>query len=198
MREVRELFVAVTGASGAIYADRLLRKAVGLVPRVDLVLSTHGAEIAAHEVGWGMDFDTVQLTGPPDEVLSRLRLSHPDDLSARYASGSAAPDAMIIVPASLNVIGRVAAGIGDALITRAAAVCLKERRPLVLVARESPLSLIDLRNLGTLAEAGATIMPAAPAFYSNPKTIDELADYFVVRVLDQIGVRVEHAGRWGG
>jgi len=130
-------------------------------------------------------------------VLSRLRLSHPDDLSARYASGSAAPDAMVIIPASLNVIGRVAAGIGDTLITRAAAVCLKERRPLVLVARESPLSLVGLRNLVALAEAGAIIMPAAPAFYSNPKTIDELADYFAARVLDQIGVRVEHAGRWG-
>ena len=198
MREVRELFVAVTGASGVIYADRLLRKAVGLVPRVDLVLSTHGAEIAAHEVGWGMDFDTVQLTGPPDEVLSPAPLS-PQTILPRYASGSAAPDAMIIVPASLNVIGRVAVGIGDALITRGPwQLARRNEGRSSLVARESPLSLIDLRNLVTLAEAGATIMPAAPAFYSNPKTIDELADYFVVRLLDQIGVRVEHAGRWGG
>jgi len=197
MTEIKDLFVAVTGASGAIYADRLLRQAVNLAPRVDLVLSTHGAEIAAHELGWAMDFDALQLTGPPAEVLSRVRLCHPDDLSSRYASGSAAPDAMIIIPSSLNVTSRIAAGLADALITRAAAVCLKERRPLVLVVRESPLSLIDLRNCATLTEAGATIMPAAPAFYSNPGSIEELADYFAVRVLDQIGLRLEHQGRWG-
>ena len=197
MREIKELFVAVTGASGAIYADRLLRKAVGLVPRIDLVLSTHGAEIAAHELGWGMNFDSLQLAGPPANVLSHVRLCHPDDLSSRYASGSAAPDAMIIIPASLNVCGRICAGLGDSLITRAAAVCLKERRPLVLVVREAPFSLIDLRNFTCLTEAGAVIMPANPAFYANPKSIEEMADFFVARVLDQIGLRVEHPGRWG-
>ncbi len=198
MREIKELFVAVTGASGAIYADRLLRKAVGLVPRIDLVLSTHGAEIAAHELGWGMDFDAFQINGPPAEVLSHVRLYQPDDFYSRYASGSAAPDAMIVVPASLNVCGHICAGLADTLIHRAAAVCLKERRPLVLVLRESPFSLIDLRNFVRLAEAGAVIMPANPAFYANPKSIEEMVDFFVARVLDQIGLRVEHPGRWGG
>jgi len=197
MRQVRELFVAITGASGTIYADRLLRRVVGLASRVDLVLSTHGAEIAAHELGWGMDFDAVQLAGPPPEMLSQVRLCHPEDLSFRYASGSAAPDAMIVIPASVNVVGRIASGLGDTLITRAASVCLKERRPLVLVVRESPLSLVDLRNLVALAEAGAIIMPASPAFYSNPSTVEDLADYFAARVLDQIGIKVEHPGRWG-
>jgi len=197
MREIKELFVAITGASGAIYADRLLRKVVGLLPRIDLVLSIHGAEIAAHELGWGMDFDALQLTGPPPEVLSRVQLCHPDDLSSRYASGSAAPDAMIVIPASVNVVGRIAAGLGDTLVTRAAGVCLKERRPLVLVVREAPLSLVDLRKLTALAEAGAIIMPAAPAFYSNPETIEDLADFFVTRALDQIGLQLEHPGRWG-
>jgi len=198
MREVKELFIAITGASGAIYADRLLRRAVGLVPRIDLVLSTHGAEIAAHELGWAVDFDTLRITGPPRELLSRVTLCHPEDLSYRYASGSAAPDAMIIIPCSLNVAGRIAAGLGDSLISRAAGVCLKERRPLVLVVRESPLSLVDLRNFVALTEAGATIMPASPAFYSDPGSIEEMADYFVARVLDQIGIRLEHPGRWGG
>jgi len=103
---------------------------------------------------------------------------------------------MIIIPASINVCGRIHAGMGDTLVTRAAAVCLKERRPLVLVVREAPLSLIELRNFVELTEAGATIMPAAPAYYSNPKTLEELADFFVTRVLDQIGLRLEHPGRW--
>jgi 4-hydroxy-3-polyprenylbenzoate decarboxylase len=197
MSRVKELLVAITGASGAIYADRLLRRLVELVPRIDLVLSTHGAEICAHELGWAVDFDALQIKGPPAEVLSRLQLCHPDDLSSRYASGSAAPDAMIIIPCSLNVAGRIANGLADTLITRAAAVCLKERRPLLLVVRESPMSLVELRKLVALTEAGATIMPAAPAFYFGPKTIEEMADYFAVRVLDQVGLRVEHPGRWG-
>jgi 4-hydroxy-3-polyprenylbenzoate decarboxylase len=197
MRELRELFVAITGASGAIYADRLLRQAAPAVPRLDVVLSTHGAEIAAHELGWAVDFDRLQITGPPHDVLKRARFCHPNDLSSRYASGSAVPDAMIIIPCSMNVTGRIAAGLADTLITRAAAVCLKERRPLVLVVRESPLSLVDLRNLVALTEAGATIMPAAPPFYAGPKSLEELADYFATRVLDQVGLRLEHAGRWG-
>jgi 4-hydroxy-3-polyprenylbenzoate decarboxylase len=198
MREVKELLVAITGASGAIYADRLLRKAAEMVTRLDLVLSTHGAEIAAHELGWAVDFDTLRITGPPAELLKRVQLYRPDDLSARYSSGSAAPDAMIIIPCSMNVAGRIASGLGDGLIPRAASVCLKERRPLVLVVREAPLNLVDLRNLVALTEAGATVMPAAPPFYAGPKSIEELADYFVVRVLDQVGLRIKHPGRWAG
>jgi 4-hydroxy-3-polyprenylbenzoate decarboxylase len=198
MTEVKELFIAITGASGAIYADRLLRRAADLVGRLDVVLSTHGAEVAAHELGWAVDFDTLHVTGPPPEVLKRAQFYRPDDLSARYASGSAAPDAMIVIPCSMNVAGRIASGLGDTLITRAAAVCLKERRPLVLVVREAPLNLLDLRNFVALTEAGATIMPAAPPFYSSPKSIEELADYFAARVLDQVGLRVRHPGRWGG
>jgi 4-hydroxy-3-polyprenylbenzoate decarboxylase len=197
MRQIEELLVAVTGASGAIYADRMLRVVAPAVPRVGLVLTPQGAEIAAHELGWAVDFDALEITGPPREVLDRVRVYHPDDLSSRYASGSAAPDAMVVVPCSAGAVGRIAAGLGNTLLTRAAAVCLKERRPLVLAVRESPLSLIDLRNLAQLAEAGATIMPAAPAFYAGPETVEELADFFVVRVLDQIGLRMDHSGRWG-
>jgi len=197
MRELKDLLVAITGASGTIYADRLLRKAAGVVPRMDLVLSTHGAEIAAHELGWAVDFDALHVTGPPEEVLSKVQLCHPEDLSSRHASGSGAPGAMIIIPCSINVAGHVAAGLADSLITRAAGVCLKERRPLVLVVRESPLGLVELRNFTALTEAGAIVMPAAPSFYSNPGTIEELADYFAIRVLDQVGLRLEHPGRWG-
>lgn len=198
MSGVRDLLVCVTGASGAIYADRLLRAAASQVERIGLVLTPQGAEIAAHEIGWAVDFEALEITGPPADVMARVRLYHPNDLSCRYASGSAAPDAMIVVPCSVGTAGRIASGLGDTVVTRAAAVCLKERRPLVLVVRESPLSLIDLRNLSRLSEAGAVIMPAAPPFYSAPQTIEQLADYFVTRVLDQVGLRLDHPGRWGG
>jgi 4-hydroxy-3-polyprenylbenzoate decarboxylase len=193
---VNDLLVGITGASGTVYADRLLRRAVTLVDRVGLVMTAQGAAMAAHELGWAMDFDALELTGAPAEVVGRVRLYHPDDLDCRYASGSVAPDAMIVIPCTTSAAGRIAAGLGDNVVARAAAVCLKERKPLVLVVREAPLSLIDLRNLTALAEAGATIMPASPTFYAQPKTVDELADHFALRVLDQIGLRVEHAGRW--
>jgi len=196
MNTVKELLVAVTGASGTIYADRLLRRVVPLVERVGLVMTPQGAEMAAHELGWAVDFDTLYIEGAPAEVMGRVRHYHPDDLSCRYASGSAAPDAMIVIPCTVGAAGRIAAGFGDTVISRAAAVCLKERRPLVLVVREAPLNLVDLRNLTSLAEAGATIMPASPPFYARPKTTEELADFFVLRVLDQIGLRVDHPGRW--
>ena len=198
MTEPRELLVGITGASGAIYADRLLRAAAPRVERTSLVLTRQGAEIAAHELGWAVNLDTLDIAGPPAEVLERVSLFRPDDLSCRYASGSSAPDAMIVIPCSSGAAGRMAAGLGDTLLTRAAAVCLKERRPLVLVVRESPLSLIDLRNLVRLAEAGAIIMPASPPFYSGPQRLEELADYFVARVLDQVGIRLDHPGRWRG
>lgn len=193
---VKELLVVVTGASGTIYADRLLRRAISLVDRVGLVLTPQGAEMAAHELRWAVDFDTLEIKGAPEEVISQVRHFHPEDLSCRYASGSAAPDAMIVIPCTVGAVGRIAAGFGDTVMSRAAAVCLKERRPLVLVVREAPLGLVDLRNLTALAEAGATIMPASPPFYSRPNTIEELADFFAVRVLDQIGLRVDHPGRW--
>lgn len=196
MGTVNDLLVCITGASGTIYAERLLRKVVTLVERVGLVLTPQGAEIAAHELRWAMDFDALELTGAPAEVMERLHLYHPDDLDSRYASGSVAPDAMIVIPCTTAAVARIAAGFGDNVMSRAAAVCLKERKPLILVVREAPLSLIDLRNLTALTEAGATVMPASPPFYARPHTVEDLADYFVLRVLDQIGLRVEHPGRW--
>ncbi len=198
MREPSDVLVAITGASGAIYADRLLRKLTTLVTRIGLVITPEAAEIAAQELDWAVDFDTLQLTGMPEEVRARVRLYQPDDFNSRYASGSGAPEAMVIVPCTIGTAGHIAAGLNNNLIHRAAGVVLKERRRLVLVLRESPLSLVDLRNLTTLAEAGAVIMPAAPAFYTQPKDLEELVDFFVVRVLDQLGLRADHPGRWGG
>ncbi len=195
---MKELLIAVTGASGTIYAERLLRAAAAQDLRLGLVITTEGARVAAQELGWAVDFDSLQVSGLPREVEGKVLHFHPDDLSARFASGSSAPDAMVVIPCSMGAVGRIAAGLGNDLVSRAADVCLKERRTLVLVARESPMSIIDLRNLTSLAEAGAVIMPAAPPFYEKPQSLEELADYFVARVLDQIGIRVEHPGRWGG
>ena len=197
MGEIKEVLVAITGASGAIYGDRLLRALSGLVPRIGLVISPEAAEIAAAELGWAVDYDALQISGLPQEVKARLHLYQPDDFHAPYASGSGAPDAMLVAPCTIGCVGHISAGLNDNLIHRAAGVCLKERKPLVLMVRESPLSLVDLRNLVTLAEAGAIIMPAAPAFYSQPKSIEEMVDFFVVRALDQIGLRAPHPGRWG-
>jgi len=198
LHEPADILVAVTGASGIIYADRLLRQLTSLTSRVGLVITPEAAEIAAQEIGWAVDFDTLQITGMAEEVRARVRLYQPDDFNARYASGSGAPEAMIICPCTIGTAGHIAAGLNNNLIHRAAGVMLKEHRPLVLVVRESPLSLVDLRNLTTLSEAGAVIMPAAPAFYSLPKSIDALVDFFVVRILDQIGLRMDHTGRWSG
>jgi 4-hydroxy-3-polyprenylbenzoate decarboxylase len=198
MSDLRELLVCVTGASGAIYADRLLRAVSPHVERLGLVLTPQGAEIAAQELGWATNFDTLQVSGPPSEVLDRVTFYRPDDLACRYTSGSSPPDAMIVVPCSAGTAGRIASGLGATLVTRAAAVCLKERKPLVLVVRESPLSMIDLRNLSALSEAGAVIMPASPSFYTAPQTLEEMADFFAARVLDQVGLRLEHPGRWSG
>ena len=197
MSELRQLLVCVTGASGTIYADRLLRAAAPQVQRLGLVLTPEGAGVAAHELGWAVNFDTLQVTGPPPELLESVTLHHPDDLACRYASGSAPPDAMIVIPCTAGCAGRIASGLGNTLVTRAASVCLKERMPLVLVVRESPLNRIDLSNLLALSDAGAVIMPASPPFYAGPEGIEELVDFFVARVLDQVGLRLDHPGRWG-
>ena len=177
-----------------IYADRLLRKALSRVERVGLVLTPQGAEMAAYELGWAMDFDKLELTGPPDEVLEQAWLYHPEDLSPLYATGSPAPDAMVVIPCTSGAVARMAAGLGDTLMTRGAAVCLKSRKPLVLVVRDTSLSLIDLRNLTALAEAGATIIPASPTFYPPKKTIEELADRFVEEVLEHLGLGEDDSG----
>lgn len=188
MREPKELLVCLTGASGMVYADQLLRKAVSRVERVGLVLTPQGAEMAAHELGWAMDFDKLELTGPPAEVLKQAHLYHPEDISPLYATGSPAPDAMVVVPCTAGAAARIAAGLSDTLMTRGAAVCLKHRSPLALVVRDAPLSVIDLRNLTALAEAGATIIPASPTFYSLEETIEEVADRFAEDVLARLGL----------
>lgn len=180
-----KIIVAITGASGAIYARQCLENLVvnPTVERVALILSDNAEDVLRAE----------GVTLPVSERLERFSNS---DMWASVASGSARWDAMIIVPASMGTVGRIAAGISRTLIERAADVMLKERRRLVIVVRESPYSLIHLRNMTTLTEAGAIILPASPSFYFNPTNIEELCLTTSQRVLEMAGVEVDHR-HWG-
>jgi 4-hydroxy-3-polyprenylbenzoate decarboxylase len=181
-----KLVVAVGGASGSIYAKRLL-DVLARVPRPDLevgvVFSNAGSEVWAHEIG-----------AIPDYPFRRYGLR---DFRAPFASGSAGWDAMVVVPCSTGGLARIAHGISEDLIGRAADVMMKERRKLVLVVRETPLSAIHLENMLAATRAGAVVLPASPSFYSHPATIEALLDTVVGRVLDQLGVPSDLAPRWG-
>jgi flavin prenyltransferase len=181
-----KLVVAVGGASGSIYAKRLLdvlARAARPDLEVGIVFSNAGSEVWAHEIG-----------AVPDYPYRRYGLR---DFRAPFASGSAGWDAMVVVPCSTGGLARIAHGISDDLIGRAADVMMKERRKLVLVVRETPLSTIHLENMLAATRAGAVVLPASPSFYSHPATIEALLDTVVGRVLDQLGVPSDLAPRWG-
>ena len=180
-----KIIVAITGASGAIYARQALEVLVAHpdVECVALILSDHAEDV--------MRAEGVEL--PASERIERYDNS---DMWASVASGSARWDAMIIIPASMGTVGRIASGISRTLIERAADVMLKERRRVVVVVRESPYSLIHLRNMTTLTEAGAIVLPASPSFYFNPTTIEELCLTTSLRALEMAGLEVGHK-HWG-
>lgn len=190
------IVVAVTGASGAIYAQRFLRQAAAKYEHVYLMLSEQAIQVAQTELGTAIrrqDFDTQEWLGAS---YSNIRLLDPKDYFTPPASGSFRHDGMVIMPCSMGTIGRIANGISDDLLTRSADVCLKERFPLILVPREMPWNVIMLRNLTTLAEAGATILPASPAWYHNPKSLEDLADTVVARVLATLGAGQDLVREW--
>lgn len=188
--------VAVTGASGAIYAQRFLQRAINHYQEIYLVLSEQAIQVAATELGVAPRPDSKQL----DQWLgidgSKIHWLDPKNYFTPPASGSFRHDGMVVIPCSMGTAGRIAHGISDDLLTRSADVCLKERRPLVLVPREMPWNLIMLRNLTQLAEAGATILPASPAWYQNPKSLEDLADTVVARVLQALGVQQDVMKQW--
>jgi len=190
-----KLVVAVTGASGAIYAVRFLKQAAPLCERIDVILSEAALTVYATEIGGPLKkpYTSEQLIG---EHQSSIRFCGVKDYFTPPASGSYRHDGMVIIPCSMGTAGRIASGVSDDLISRAADVCLKERRKLILVPREAPFNLIHLRNLTTLTEAGATILPASPSFYSNPKSIEDLVDTVVARVMQNIGLTQSIARQW--
>lgn len=175
------VIVAITAASGAIYARQCLELLLSdsSVERIALIFSTHAKDVAKAE----------GITLPED---NRIEHYDNDNMWASPASGSARWESMIIVPATMGTIARIASGVSQSLIERSADVMLKERRKLVIVAREAPYSLIHLRNMTTLTEAGAVILPASPSFYFNPTTIEELCLTISTRAVEHAGIRTEH------
>lgn len=190
------ILVAITGASGSIYGLRLLEELLKAGHQVTLVASASGRKVCRFETGVELaDADTLKARWAVPDANLILRGAH--DLWAPEASGSAAPEAMVIAPCSMGTLGRIAAGISGTLIERAADVMLKERRPLLLLPRETPFSSIHLKNLLTLSQAGARIVPAMPAFYQQPATIEDLVDFLVGKLLDQLGINHSLFRRWG-
>src|SRR3982751_6918853 len=178
-----KLVIAGTGASGAIYLQRLLAKIDPQAHEVHLVLSAYARQVVHEELGTLI-------------VPAGVREHSDKTMNVPFVSGSSPFDAMIVVPCSMGTLARIAAGTADSTILRAADVFLKERRRLILVPRETPWNLIHARNVCTLLEAGAVILPASPHFYGKPKSIEELADTVVARILDQLGLPAPAAVRW--
>ena len=178
-----KLVIAATGASGSIYLQRLLEQIDAAAHEVHLVMSGHAKQVAKHELG-------------SFKVPKNIRSHGENDLNVPYVSGSARFDGMVIVPCSMATLGRIASGSGDTALLRAADVFLKERRKLVIVPRETPWNLIHARNVVTLLEAGAVVLPAIPSFYSRPASLVDVVDSVVWRILDQIGLPSQRAYRW--
>jgi 4-hydroxy-3-polyprenylbenzoate decarboxylase len=199
MTGYRRVIVAITGASGALYAKRLIETLTASHVDVLLIVSSIGRRLLHDELGIesGGPLDLAALTGSP-EAAARVTVLPYKDVGACVASGSFKTDGMVVIPCSNNKLAELAHGLGDNLVSRAAQVVLKERRRLILVHREMPLGLIELRNMVTLAEAGAIICPANPGFYTLPQTVDDLVNMVVGRVLDLLEIEHRLHERWTG
>lgn len=198
-----EFTIAITGASGSIYAQRTLvhLAASGVVERINLILSGAAETVAQVELGVDLRGASRQKVNdwiglPNDSKL--IHLQRLDNMAARPSSGSHPQEGMVVVPCSMGTLGAIASGAGTNLIHRAADVTLKERRKLILVPRETPYNAIHLENMLRLARAGAHIIPASPGFYHRPRSIEALVDHLVYRILDHLGVPHSQATRWQG
>lgn len=188
------LAVGITGASGSIYALRFLERVIEHYGRIYLTVTDNANTVMRAELG-------IDLVEQGLEALLGFRAPNvdfcsPHDMTAPPASGSVPYDGLVIIPCSVGTVGRIAAGVSNDLVTRVADVCLKERRKLILVVRETPLSVVHLRNLTFLAEAGAVVLPAAPGFYLNPKSVEDLVSFVVDRTLQQLGLPQSVAPEW--
>ena len=198
-----ELTVAITGASGTIYAHRTLQllAASGVVETINMIVSTTAITVAQVEMGANLREPSAEkfnewLCLEKDSKL--IRYWRLDNLAAKPSSGSNKQEGMIIVPCSMGTLGAIASGAGTNLIHRAADVCLKEGRKLVLVPRETPYNAIHLENMLKLSHAGARILPASPGFYHRPKSVDELVDHLCFRILDQFDIPHSRKSEWKG
>ena len=192
----RPIVVAVTGASGAPYAVRLLQTLIERQQRISLIVSDHGRRLLDTEMGIASVEQLRERIGPA-AWDTNVRVFDDRDRGAAPASGSALTGGMVICPCSMGTISAIAVGASRSLVERAADVVLKERRRLVLVPRETPYSAIHLENMLSLTRAGAVVMPASPGFYHRPRSVDDLVDFIVARVLDHLGVEHTLVPRWG-
>ena len=198
-----ELTLAITGASGAIYAHRTLQllAASGVVETINLIMSETAVTVAQVEMGVNLkDIDAARINdwlglATDSKIIRYWRL---DNFAAKPSSGSNKQAGMIVVPCSMGTMGAIASGAGTNLIHRAADVCLKEGRKLVLVPRETPYNAIHLENMLKLTHAGARILPASPGFYHRPKTIDDLVEHLCFRILDQFDIPHSTKSQWTG
>lgn len=194
MAERKQIVVGVTGASGAPYARRLVEQLAANGADVHLVISPHGRQLFADELG---------MANPTAEALAgehsgRVQQYGYNDVGSKLASGSFFTDGMIVCPCSSNTLADLAAGTGSNLITRAAHVHMKEVRRLIVVPREAPLSRIEIENMLRISQAGAIVCPAAPGFYMKPKTVGDLVDFVVGKLMDLVGVPHKLNTRWAG
>jgi 4-hydroxy-3-polyprenylbenzoate decarboxylase len=197
---MKNIVVGITGASGSIYGLRLVDELLRAEHQVAILLTNAGRQVLAFETG-------LALAETPQECLEQLKeyyqqaekLTHYglDDFFSPVASGSSAPDAVVICPCSMGTAGRIAAGLSDNLLERVADVALKEQKKLLLVPRETPFNQIHLENLLRLSQAGAQILPAMPAFYQRPRSVEDLVNFVVGKVLDNLGVEHQLFKRWG-
>lgn len=178
------ILVAITGASGALYAQRLLDNLNPHEHEIHVVQSNYAQQVIGEELAGGL------------KLPQGARLHGLKSMNAPFASGSNPPDAMVVIPCTMGTMGRIAHGYSEDVLLRAADVVLKEKKKLILVPRETPLSLVHVKNMELLLLAGATLLPANPSFYSGAKTIVELADTVVARVLDHLGIKNNLAQRW--
>ena len=199
MKEPRHIVVAVTGASGSRFGLRTARALLESGQRVSLIISPSGQKVMQYETGQSWTGSAQEITSTLHDYFQSDNIEYfaHDDLFAPVASGSSAPDAMVVVPCSMGTVGRIAAGLSNNLIERVADVALKERRQLILVPRETPFSTIHLENLLRLAQAGAQILPAMPGYYQRPTSLADLDDFLAGKILDSL--RIEHRlfRRWG-
>jgi len=198
------LVIAITGASGVIYGQRLLEILLGSDVEIHLTISDSGRLVLQHELGITIDLDRFSLDqlipdyqGDFDRAGQRVRYHHYKDFMTPIASGSHKTGGMVVCPCSGSTLSGIAAAASQNLIQRAADVHLKERRPLILVPRETPLSLIQLENMQTACRAGATILPASPGFYHGYRTVDDLVNFVVARILDLLDIPHSLIKRWG-
>jgi 4-hydroxy-3-polyprenylbenzoate decarboxylase len=192
-----DLVLAMTGASGAPYAVELLRTLCRAGRTVHLTISNSGAQVLGEELRIEVNLDRFDLASFGDLHGGRVVYHHHADFRAGIASGSFLTGGMIVAPCSMGTLAAIAHGVTTNLITRAADVHLKERRPLILVPRETPLSLIHLENMVQVTRAGAVVLPAMPGWYHRPRTLDDLVQFVVGRICDQLGVAHAESRRWG-